>query len=231
MDDGGRRTENCPSCRHPPAVACRPSVCIVPSSARFNGLHPAHIRLQHVGHGDRTALLLVGLHDRDQRAADGDAGAVEGVNDGAPGGLPWCGSARSCAAPGTRRTASRRRFRDTHSARAARPRCRRSSARQSPCRRCTASPRGNAGRAGASTSSAQASMRSCSSLLCSGVVMETSSTLVNWCWRIMPRVSLPAAPASARKHGVQRGEAQRQRRPRRGSIRAPDWSAALRRWG
>ena len=46
-------------------------------------------------------------------------------------------------------------------------------------------------------------MRSCSSLLCSGVVMETSSTLVNWCWRIMPRVSLPAAPASARKHGVQ----------------------------
>ncbi len=45
-------------------------------------------------------------------------------------------------------------------------------------------------------------MRSCSLRLCSGVVMETSSTLVNWCWRIMPRVSLPAAPASARKHGV-----------------------------
>src|SRR5437763_410691 len=46
-------------------------------------------------------------------------------------------------------------------------------------------------------------MRSSSSQLCSGVVMETSSTLSNWCWRIMPRVSLPAAPASARKHGVQ----------------------------
>ena len=46
-------------------------------------------------------------------------------------------------------------------------------------------------------------MRSCSSFDCSGVVIETSSTLVNWCWRIMPRVSLPAAPASARKHGVQ----------------------------
>ena len=43
------------------------------------------------------------------------------------------------------------------------------------------------------------------------VVIETSSTLVNWCWRIMPRVSLPAAPASARKQGVQRGEPQRQR--------------------
>ena len=25
---------------------------------------------------------------------------------------------------------------------------------------------------------------------------------MNWCWRSMPRVSLPAAPASARKHGV-----------------------------
>ena len=45
-------------------------------------------------------------------------------------------------------------------------------------------------------------MRSCSSLDLSGVVTETSSTLVNWCCRIMPRVSRPAAPASARKHGV-----------------------------
>ncbi len=52
------------------------------------------------------------------------------------------------------------------------------------------------------TSSAQAVMRSCSARLFSGVVMETSSTLENWCWRIMPRVSLPAAPASERKHGV-----------------------------
>ena len=53
-----------------------------------------------------------------------------------------------------------------------------------------------------STSSAHAVMRSCSARLSSGVVMETSSTLENWCWRIMPRVSLPAAPASARKQGV-----------------------------
>jgi hypothetical protein len=30
----------------------------------------------------------------------------------------------------------------------------------------------------------------------------TISTLSNWCWRIMPRVSLPADPASERKHGV-----------------------------
>ena len=54
-----------------------------------------------------------------------------------------------------------------------------------------------------STSSARPVMRSCSSSDCSGVVIETSSTLGNWCWRIMPRVSLPAAPASERKHGVQ----------------------------
>ncbi len=52
------------------------------------------------------------------------------------------------------------------------------------------------------TSSAQDVMRSCSARLSSGVVMETSSTLENWCWRIMPRVSLPAAPASERKQGV-----------------------------
>ena len=35
------------------------------------------------------------------------------------------------------------------------------------------------------------------------MVTLTSSTLLNWCWRIMPRVSLPAAPASERKQGVQ----------------------------
>ncbi len=52
------------------------------------------------------------------------------------------------------------------------------------------------------TSSAQLVMRSCSARLSSGVVIETSSTFENWCWRIMPRVSLPAAPASERKHGV-----------------------------
>ncbi|MNT46064.1 hypothetical protein D3C72_1826850 [compost metagenome] len=32
--------------------------------------------------------------------------------------------------------------------------------------------------------------------------METISTLENWCWRIRPRVSRPADPASARKQGV-----------------------------
>lgn len=36
----------------------------------------------------------------------------------------------------------------------------------------------------------------------SGLVNFTISTLWNWCWRIKPRVSRPALPASARKQGV-----------------------------
>ena len=53
-------------------------------------------------------------------------------------------------------------------------------------------------------------IRSCSAIACSGVVIETSSILLNWCWRIIPRVSRPAEPASERKQGVKRGEAMRQ---------------------
>ncbi|MNL69234.1 hypothetical protein D3C87_1940620 [compost metagenome] len=45
-------------------------------------------------------------------------------------------------------------------------------------------------------------MRSCSFSPSSGVVMATSSTLLNWCWRSMPRVSRPADPASERKQEV-----------------------------
>ena len=39
-------------------------------------------------------------------------------------------------------------------------------------------------------------------MLCSGCAICTISTLSNWCWRIMPRVSRPAEPASERKHGL-----------------------------
>ena len=46
-----------------------------------DNLHPAHIGLQHVRHGDRAVFLLVGFHDRDQRAADRGAGAVQGVHE------------------------------------------------------------------------------------------------------------------------------------------------------
>src|SRR4051812_21267787 len=40
------------------------------SRARLDCLYAAHIGLQHVRHRDRTALLLIGLHDSDERAAD-----------------------------------------------------------------------------------------------------------------------------------------------------------------
>ena len=45
-------------------------------------------------------------------------------------------------------------------------------------------------------------MRSSSARLSSGRVIETISTFSNWCWRSMPAVSLPAEPASERKHWV-----------------------------
>ena len=38
--------------------------------------------------------------------------------------------------------------------------------------------------------------------LVSGLTNLMSSTLLNWCWRMRPRVSRPALPASARKHAV-----------------------------
>ena len=43
-------------------------------------------------------------------------------------------------------------------------------------------------------------MRSCSSHDVSGSTKTNISTLLNWWTRNIPRVSLPAAPASRRKH-------------------------------
>src|SRR2546429_1375587 len=56
------------------------SVLRPPSSVFLDDLEPAHIPLQRLRHGDGAVLLLVGFHHRDQRAADGDAGAVQGVD-------------------------------------------------------------------------------------------------------------------------------------------------------
>ena len=53
-----------------------------------------------------------------------------------------------------------------------------------------------------STSSAFAVRDSSSSNEVSGAENFTSSTLLNWCCRIMPRTSLPYVPASRLKHGV-----------------------------
>src|SRR4051794_25296628 len=51
------------------------------SSVFLDHLFPAHIPLQHIGHCDRAALLLIRLHYGDQRAADRDAGAVKCVHE------------------------------------------------------------------------------------------------------------------------------------------------------
>src|SRR4051795_8873802 len=51
-------------------------------SRRFlNHFLPAHISLQHIRHRDAAALLLIGLHHGDQRAADRDARAVERMHE------------------------------------------------------------------------------------------------------------------------------------------------------
>src|SRR5206468_1736227 len=47
----------------------------------FNHALAAHIRPQRVGHRNRSALLLIGLHHGNQRTADRDAGAVERVHE------------------------------------------------------------------------------------------------------------------------------------------------------
>src|SRR5712691_7036999 len=43
-------------------------------------LHPTHVGREHVGHGNRAVLLLVGLHHGDQRAADRDARSIKRVD-------------------------------------------------------------------------------------------------------------------------------------------------------
>ncbi len=59
-------------------------------------------------------------------------------------------------------------------------------------------------------------MRSCSASLSWGRVIDTSSTLRNWCCRSMPRVSRPADPASERKQSV--SATMRSGRPASGTI-------------
>ena len=133
------------SCARSPRRLFRPCA-LMPSSlvtrmriiySLLDLLDAAHVGRERVRHRDRAVGLLIGFHHRDQRAADRDAGAVERVHEARLAVLAAI-ARHSCAAPGIRRRPSRTRFRDTCSAPAARPRCRRSSARQSPCRRCRA---------------------------------------------------------------------------------------------
>src|SRR5215467_237929 len=58
-----------------------PSSLVIRMRMSSDHVEPAHVRTQHIRHRDRAVRLLVGLHHRDQRAADGDAGAVERVHE------------------------------------------------------------------------------------------------------------------------------------------------------
>src|SRR5262249_52545798 len=46
-----------------------------------NGRETSHVGLQHVRHGDRAVLLLISLHDGDERAADRGSRTVQGMNE------------------------------------------------------------------------------------------------------------------------------------------------------
>ena len=50
-------------------------------SSRFDLLEAAHVGPQHVRNGDAAILVLIVLHDGDQRAADGDARTVQRMDE------------------------------------------------------------------------------------------------------------------------------------------------------
>src|SRR6185437_7778330 len=87
-----------PGAAHDEVVRCRPGTPVsskeswVPdqrcTASGTRGLllldlvHAAHVWLERVRHRDGAVLVLIVLHHRDQRAADGDAGAVERMHVG-----------------------------------------------------------------------------------------------------------------------------------------------------
>src|SRR5438067_9563123 len=50
-------------------------------AVRSDSFHAAHIRMKRGGNLDGSVLLLVVLQDRDQRAADGQAGPIQRVDE------------------------------------------------------------------------------------------------------------------------------------------------------
>ena len=167
-------------------------------------------RAQRLRHRDRAVGVLIGLQHRHQRAADRDARAVQRVDEA--GVLAALRPVARIHAAGLEVAADRagRDLADRRPGRAARPRCRRSSATPKPMSPVHSARCGRRGRGASAPPRRRPSCARARRATAPASVMETSSTLVNWCWRIMPRVSRPAEPASARKQGVQRGEAQRQ---------------------
>ena len=177
------------------------------------------------------SLFLIIFQDRDQGAADRQARAVQRVDEARALAVRPGDSARSCAAPGNRRSWSRTKSRGSGPGPAARLRCRRSSAAEKPMSpvhsvttRCGRSRR-------LSTSCAQSVMRSCSAF---GLFRRGDGdqfhlgelVQADHAARVPPRRA--RLGAEARRVG---GEAQRQLRLRREFPRAHNSSAALRRWG
>ena len=97
-----------------------------PALALGDALQAAHVGAQGLRDHHRAVRLLVVLEDRDQRAAHREAGAVQRVQEARLAlRLRPVAQVRR-AAPGSRCSSSRTRSRGTRSARAARPRGRRS---------------------------------------------------------------------------------------------------------
>src|ERR1700686_1210233 len=63
----------------PSSLVTKMRMLASPSSGALDQLAAAHIRQQRIRNRDRAVLLLIVLHDGDQRTADRHAGAVEGV--------------------------------------------------------------------------------------------------------------------------------------------------------
>src|SRR2546430_9165481 len=74
---------------YPVTAHCRPiqwmsrcnAICARLLLDLLDYLEAAHIGLQDVRHGNRAALLLIGFHDGDQRAADRGAGTVQRMHE------------------------------------------------------------------------------------------------------------------------------------------------------
>src|SRR5262245_10274425 len=102
-DEGVRRTDRAACSAR--ASTARSGLSCAMSSRSLDDLQAAHIALQHVGDRNRAALLLVGFHHCDERAADGDPRAVERVH------MPHCpaalGAVARVHAPGLKLAAQR----------------------------------------------------------------------------------------------------------------------------
>ena len=151
----------------------------------------AHVGAQRLGHDDGAVGLLVVLEDGNQRAADGEARAVQRVRRARLLRALAAGTGCRRAAPGTPRCCCRTRSRDTCSAPAARPRCRRSWPTAKPMSPVHSSTCGRAARAAAARARRRRSAPRARRTTARARVNFTSSTLSNWCCRIRPRTSVP----------------------------------------